>query len=64
MARQYEGLVIMNVIIVASGEGVPQYWIPRVVPLEPKMNANIDEMRKNLSEEDMQRLLRAIIYML
>lgn len=62
MARKYEGLVIMNVVIVASGDGVPQYWLPFARPLEPKMNANIDEMRKHMSEEELQQLLKAIVH--
>jgi hypothetical protein len=64
MARKYDGMVIMNVIIAVTGDGVPLYWIPRAVPLEPRINANIDEMRKNMSDEDMQKLLKVIMYSL
>jgi hypothetical protein len=64
MARKYDGLVIMNVIITVTGDGVPIYWIPRAVPLEPRIDANVDTMKEHLSEEQMQTLLKMIMYSL
>jgi hypothetical protein len=61
LARQYDGLIFMNVLIVVNGDGVPLYWIPRAVPLEPRVDANIDVMQKNMSEEEMEALLKMIL---
>jgi hypothetical protein len=64
LARKYDGLVFMNVAIVATGDGMPLYWIPRAVPLEPRLDANIDTMKEKLTEEQMQRMLKMIMFSL
>lgn len=63
MARKHDGLSIISMTIVANADGVPLYWIPRCIPLEPRVNANIDEMKKNMTKEQLETLLQVLMRM-
>jgi hypothetical protein len=62
-ARQHNGTVIIQVGIVVNGDGVPLHWVvPKVIPLEPKLNSGMDSLRKEYSEEQLHAFLNAILH--
>jgi len=56
-SSQKEGVVFINVKIVAQN-GVPHFWLPpEVIPVEPRVNISIDDIVGKLSESQLVALL-------
>ena len=62
-ARQHDGTVIMQLMVIVNSDGVPVHWVlPKIVPIEPKMNSSIESLKKHYGEDDLKNILNFIMY--
>jgi len=63
MTRQYDGRIIVNVTFLTNGDGVPVAWSkPKVIPLEPRLDMEINPLEEGLSQDKLQRMLEIIAF--
>lgn len=62
IARQYDGLTRIQLTVIADNSGEPHAWtIDSCVTLEPRLEMNINSLRKKLGDDELQHLLQYII---
>lgn len=63
MTRPYDGRIIVNVTFLTNGDGVPVAWSkPKVIPLEPRLDMEINPLEEGLSQDKLQRMLEIIAF--
>lgn len=62
-ARQHTGsIAFVQTLLVVNREGCPLFWIePKVVPAEPRLEVNFSHLMENLSQEDLENVLKHIV---
>jgi hypothetical protein len=55
-------VAFMQINLVVDASGRLRFWTPpKIVPLEPRLNMDFDKLMQEVSQEDMEALLRVIV---
>ncbi len=64
-ARSHDGLVAVQITVFVQPEGEPLFWLPpKIIPLEPKLQINIEILKKSMSREDLHNVLESIVMLM
>lgn len=62
VARQHEGLALVNIIAIVNTNGDPIFYTePKMVKIEPKKRVTLEGLMEDLTEDDLQWILEQII---
>jgi hypothetical protein len=55
-------VAFMQINLVVDASGRLRFWTaPKIVPLEPRLNIDFDKLMQEVSQEDLEALLRVIV---